>query len=157
MGMMPQKPSSMLNVLTILTIIGSVFGLVGGLWNYINADEAYQKMREAASAPGMADAPDFVKAFVNEEAIENARLMMENKLPILILTLLGSALCLYGALEMRKLKKQGYVIWLAGELLPIIAMAILIGMSAYSGFAIIGAVFPLAMIIMYTVCKKELN
>jgi hypothetical protein len=33
LGMMPQKPSSMLNVLTILTIVGSIIGLISGVWN----------------------------------------------------------------------------------------------------------------------------
>jgi hypothetical protein len=86
-----------------------------------------------------------------------AKSMMENKLPIMLLTLLGSALCLYGAIEMRKLKKHGYTVWMAGELLPLLAMIPLVGVGAYGGFGAIALVFPVAMIIMYTICKKELS
>jgi hypothetical protein len=157
LGMMPQKPSSMLNVLTILTIIGSVIGLISGVWNYINASDAYQQMLTAKNSPEMADAPGFVKAFINDDALKMAKSMMENKLPIMLLTLLGSALCLYGAIEMRKLKKQGYTVWMAGELLPLLAMIPLVGVGAYGGFGAIALVFPVAMIIMYTICKKELS
>jgi hypothetical protein len=157
LGMMPQKPSSMLNVLTILTIVGSIIGLISGVWNYINASDAYQRMLTARNSTEMADAPSFVKAFINDDALKMAKSMMDNKLPIMLLTLLGSALCLYGAIEMRKLKKQGYTIWMAGELLPLLAMIPLVGVGAYGGFGAIALVFPVAMIIMYTICKKELS
>ena len=39
--------------------------------------------------------------------LEVTRKMYENRIPIMVISLVGAALCLYGALEMRKLEKAG--------------------------------------------------
>jgi hypothetical protein len=85
-----------------------------------------------------------------------SRKAMENRMPLLIVGLLGSALCLYGALEMRKLKKQGYLLWLIGEIIPLIGTMLFLGAASLSGFGLIGIVFPIIFIILYTVYRKEL-
>jgi hypothetical protein len=155
--LMPKKPSSMLNVLTLLSLIGSGIGFIGAIWNFINADKAFYEMKKMKDTPEMEDAPSFVKAFVNDDAVKMAEAMMENKLPIMLITMMGCALCFVGALYMRKLKKQGYFIWMAGEILPLISSLIFVGLTVYSGMGFIGLLFPIAMIIMYTVCRKELS
>lgn len=143
-----------LKVLTILTIIGSILGLLGGVWTYIKADESYQKMQEAQSK--MEEAPAFVKKMMGPEMMEMAHKSAENKLPIMLLTLVGSALCLYGAMEMRKLKKQGFTLWVVGEFLPLIGGVIFLGMGMFNGFAAIGILFPIVFLILYVVQKKHL-
>ena len=155
--LMPKKPSGMLNVLTLLTLIGSGFGFIGAIWNFINADKAFAEMSKLKNTPEMEDAPSFVKAFVNEDAVKMAEAMMENKWPIMLITLMGCALCFVGALYMRKLKKQGYFLWLVGEVLPVISSLIFVGFNVFGGMGFIGLLFPLAMIILYTVCRKELT
>jgi len=150
------KPSSMLNVITILSIIGSVFALISAGVNFFLADQNLENMQKAMQAGTLEDAPGFVKAFVNKASLEMAQNMADNKLPIMILSLVGGVLCLYGAIEMRKLKAQGFWLWLVGELLPIITLLIFAGTNIFSGFSFIGYLFPLAFIIMYSVCRKEL-
>jgi hypothetical protein len=44
----------------------------------------------------------------------------------------GASLCLIGAILMRKLKKQGFYIYILGQILPIIAMIPLVGIAQYS-------------------------
>ena len=148
------KLSTGLNVLTILTFVGSGLGIIGGIYSFISAEKSYQAILKAQD--NLADAPGWAKGMIGPEALEMAKKTMENKWPILLLTLVGAALCIYGALEMRKLKKQGFILWLAGELLPVLGLIIFIGVGSFKGFAAIGMVFPILFIILYAVQRKNL-
>lgn len=146
-----------LNVLTILTIIGTIlFGFISSLWGFFTAKQSFEKTKEMIDSGKMDEAPSWAKGFITPEMLAMQQKMMENKLPILILGLVASALCLYGALEMRKRKKQGYILWLIGEILPFGTTLLFIGTQAFSGFGLIGVLFPLVFIILYTVNKKDL-
>lgn len=150
------KLSSGLKVLTILTIIGSILALVSSVYTYSTAQKNYDELKKAMSDPAMAEAPGWIKGMMNEKMLEVTKKMAENKMPIMIITILGAALCLYGALEMRKLKKQGYMIWLVGEVLPLIGIIMFAGTAALSGLGLLSLVFPVIFIILYTVYKKDL-
>ncbi len=152
-GEKPTLPSG-LNVLTILTFIGCAIGFISSIWGYINAEKGYKDL--LAAQDKMADAPAWAKGMMGPEMLEVSRKSMENKLPILLLGLVAIALCLYGALEMRKLKKQGFILWLVGEVLPIIAGLIFIGAGMFSGFGLIAMLFPVIFIILYVVKRKYL-
>ena len=151
------KPSGLLNVLTILSIIGSILGYLSAIMGFVNAKKNYEQFKEIFESGKMNDAPAFMKNFVNADAIVLYQKMLDQRLPLLIIGLIGSSLCLYGALEMRKLKQQGYYIWLLGEVLPYVATVVLIGTIAFSGWALVGLVFPAAFILMYTLKRKELT
>jgi hypothetical protein len=62
-----------------------------------------------------------------------------------------------GALQMRKRKMQGYYMWLIGEILPFIGVALFISFKVFSGFALIAVMFPVVFIILYTVQRKHLT
>lgn len=149
----PQLPSG-LNVLTILTFIGCALGLIGSIWSFINAEKSYNDV--IAAQDKIADAPAFVKSMMTPEMIEMSRKSMENKMPLLILGLVGVALCFFGALQMRKLKKQGYMLWLVGEILPLGASIFFVGFGMFSGFYLLFMLFPVAFIILYTTQRKYL-
>ncbi len=151
-----QKPSlpSAINVLTILTFIGCALGFGGAIWQYMRAEKGYQDLLKAQE--NMENAPAFLKKMMGPEMVEMARKSMEYKLPILLITLVGVGLCLWGALEMRKLKKQGFILWVAGEFLPIIGGALFVGFTMFKGFGIIGMLIPVVFLILYAVNKKHL-
>jgi len=151
------KPSSVLNVLTILSIIGSILALIQAVFGYFTAEKNYENMKKAMNNADMENAPGFVKSMFNEKTLMMAEHMADNKLPIMLTGVLGAVLCLWGAIEMRKLKKQGYALWMTGELLPMVALSIIIGEAAFSGLNLIGYVFPIVFIILYTVYRKELK
>lgn len=151
----PKLPGS-LNVLTILTIVGSILGLLSSCYSFFTAKKSYDSMKEMMDSGKLDNAPSWAKGMMTPEMLEMTRKAAENKLPILILGLVASALCLYGAIEMRKLKKQGYVFWLAGELLPFISTFIFLGAVAFSGFGLLMAFIPVVFIILYTVNRKHL-
>lgn len=150
------KLSTGLNVLTILTIIWSIITIVLGIWQYINAQKTYDDMRTSLESGKMDDAPEWVKKMAGPEALAMYQKMYENRLPILLIGLVGAGLCLYGAIEMRKLKKQGYMLWLIGEILPLVGGFIFIGSQMFSGFGLFGLLFPLIFIILYTIYRKDL-
>lgn len=153
---MPAKPSSTLNVITILTIIASILEVPRAVFSYINAAAEHERLKTMMSGGDLEKAPDFVKGLVNEKTLHLSEKMLENRVPMLVAFIAGAVLCLIGAFAMRKLKAQGYSLWMIGELLPIVATAIFIGVDAFSGLSLIGYIFPVLFIILYTVHRKEL-
>lgn len=152
-GNKPKLPSG-LNVLTILTFIGCAFALIGSIWSFITAKSSYEKMIDAQDK--MENAPAWAKSLMSPEMIEMSRKSLENRVPILILGIVGVALCFYGALQMRQLKKQGYIMWLLGEILPLVAAVFFVGFGIFSGFYLLILLFPVAFIILYTTQRKHL-
>ena len=152
-GEKPTLPSG-LNVLTILTFVGSGLAFLSSIWSFTNADKGYKDI--VAAQDKLADAPAWAKGMMGPGMVEIARKSMENKLPILLLGLVATALCVYGAIEMRKLKKQGFILWLAGEILPIVSGVLFIGTGMFTGFTLIMMLFPAIFIILYVVQRKNL-
>lgn len=149
-----QLPSG-LKTLTLLTLIGSALQILQGIWGYFGAQKNYDDLVKAQSQ--MQDAPEMVKKMMGPEMVEMAQKAVQYKLPIMLMAVVGGALCLYGALQMRKLKKDGYTIWLAGELLPVIGGFLLLGGSAMTGWmTTISMIFPMIFIILYTLQRKHL-
>ncbi len=150
------KLPTSVNVLTILTIIWSCISVLLSIWGFISAKNSYEKTREALSSGKMDEMPKFMKGMINNDMLAMQQKMLENRLPILIIGLVALALCIYGAVEMRKLKKQGYLYWLIGELLPVVSTLLFIGAMAFKGFGLLGLLIPVVFIILYTVNRKYL-
>jgi hypothetical protein len=150
-----------LKTLTVLTFIGSIlFGFLGGIWQFSQADKGVEALEKVANDPTMLEKiPDFLKKMYSPEAIEAARIAASNKLPILILTILGSALCILGAMQMRKLRQMGYYLWLIGEIFPVIGSILFLGKAAFvQGPLILGIAYGILLlfIILYTLQRKYL-
>ena len=153
-----KKLPSTLNVLTILTIIGCAIGLIGGLWQFATADKNVAQIESVLNNPAQYNAlPDFAKKFMSPEALENAKLVAANKVPILALNLIGCVLCFVGALQMRKYKMQGFYYWLIGEVVPVIGGFIFMGNAMTKGWGLLGLVIPLVFIILYAAQRKHLT
>jgi hypothetical protein len=152
-----KKLPQTLNVLTILTYIGCALGAIGSIWNYFTSAAAY-KAYETLSADPAVSSKDNPAAAIMAGATDIVKKSYENRLPILILSLIGIALCFYGALQMRSLKKQGFLIYTVGEILPIISFAIFIGFGGlFGGFtAILTSFVAVIFIILYATQRKHL-
>ena len=149
-----------LKTLTVLTFIGSAFGVIGGGWQFFQADKSVEALESVVNDPAKFDKiPDFLKKMYSPEAIEAARVAAANKIPIFILTLIGCVLCTYGAMQMRKLKQQGYYLWLIGEIFPVIGMILFLGKAAFAQGPValgIGYGILLLFVILYTLQRKYL-
>jgi hypothetical protein len=120
-----RKLPSLLNVLTILSLIGCAFQLFA-----IPISKAMMGM-----ASKVMDNPEVVEKMSDKDLadMEKGRqaydMMMQNETALWIMTLISVALCVYGILRMRKLKKEGFYFYAIGEVLPVIGGIILLGFS----------------------------
>ena len=142
-----------LNVLTILTFIWCAYELYANITNFTGGKEKLAKMDEAQEQ--MKNAPAWVRKMAGPEMREAVQQALDNKMPILLIGLVAVALCIYGAIEMRRLKKQGYFLWLAGEILPWIS-ALIFTSAIFKTFIVYFLIFPIIFIILYTVQRKHL-
>ena len=149
------KMSSGLNVLTILTFIGCAIGLILTLamsainkWLLGFMDKALESGKEL-SAKELADIEKGKAAII---------LVQDNLIPLLVIGVVGITMCFIGALWMRKLRKDGFWIYLIGEVLPVIGGLVLLGTAQYSGAMsyVIGLGIPALFIILYSMQRKYL-
>ncbi len=143
-----------LNVLTILTLIWSAYEIYSGIKNFLFGKDALAELEK--SQEKLQEAPAWAQKLAGPEVQEMMVKGIENKVPLLIISLVAVALCVYGALEMRKLKKQGYTLWLIGEILPYIGTVIFIPSFFNTVFAYF-IIVPIIFIILYTVQRKHLQ
>jgi hypothetical protein len=152
----PKKIPSMLNVLTILTFIGNGLGFISAFYSFFSAASNYDKVVQAQDK--MDQMPDFVKNMMGPDPVGNARRMLDNRLPIMLLTLVGCLLCIYGAWQMRKLKKPGFTIYIVGDVVPFISLCLFIGASTLTGFTgLFSIVITLVFVILYATQLKYMK
>jgi len=135
----------MLNVLTILTFIGCGLGYILTVWGHFsNTTEKLAQLQEQRSK--MDDGGFGAKML--DTSIQMMQISIDNKNLLLIVNLVCVTLCLVGALQMRKLKKPGYYLYVAGELAPVVLLAGLVG--SLTGFNMIfSAALSLLFVILY--------
>jgi hypothetical protein len=143
-----------LNVLTILTFIGCAYELYSNVSNFLKGRKAIEEMEKAQEQ--MAAAPSWAKKMMGPDMMEFITKSFENRIPLLIVGLIGTALCVYGALEMRKQKMQGYYLWLAGEILPWIGIILFTGTIIFKTFIVWFLIIPIIFILLYTLQRKHL-
>lgn len=150
----PKIPSG-LNVLTILTFIGcGIFALLLLLSPAIN--KFMLNMMDKATGSGQElTAKQLADIEKGRAAIELAN---QHMVPMMIIGLIGIILCFVGALWMRKFKKDGYWMYVAGELAPIVAGLVIVGTAQYANVwgIIIGIVIPVLFVTLYTMQRKHL-
>jgi hypothetical protein len=148
-----------LNVLTILTYIGSALAAIGALYSYFTISASYKLMEGLTStSDGLGGSENKALQSVMSQSVGLIKKQYDNRMMIMIFGLAGAALCFYGAMQMRNLKKQGYLIYVAGELLPILSFAIFVGFgSLFGGIAMMfGTLIAAVFIILYTLQRKYL-
>lgn len=138
-----------INILTILTFIGSGFQILGGVFNYFMLAYSVKSMERVESLQKQPRIKEFGGFF--KWSYESTLRQYEHRTEMLIITIVTALLCVFGAFQMRKLKKQGFVIYSAGELLLPLATFFLIDFwsSAFSFF--VAVIF----IVLYAVHHKQ--
>ena len=148
-----------LNVLTILTFIGSGLQILFAIIGFLNAKKSFDEKDKMMAQMNSGEMPGWAKSMMPnmEHYEEMVTKSFENRLPILILSLVAASLCIYGAIQMRKLIKQGFLFYVIGELLPFLTSALFIGMFVFGGisFAFITGL-TLLFILLYIMQRKHL-
>ena len=144
-----------LNVLTILTFIGcGVFGLITLCTPLINDFMLKYLNKELTSGKDFS-AKDIVRMEEGKAAIE---LTQQNLIPLMVIGMIGIILCFVGALWMRKYKKDGFWLYVAGEIAPVIAVAFILGFDQYKSVgSLLGVIVPVVFVILYSFQRKYLT
>ncbi|MEO7446120.1 MAG: hypothetical protein ABIT96_06290 [Ferruginibacter sp.] len=154
----PEMPSG-LNVVTILTIIGCVIQFFISIFSYFSAKTTFENKDETLAKINSGNMPAFMKSLMGDmshfdEMVTNS---FNNRLPILIFSLVATILCLVGVIQMRALKNQGYLLYIIGELLPFVSLIAFIGTFSLAGTGFyVGFGIALLFIIIYTSYRKNL-
>jgi hypothetical protein len=143
-----KKLPDMLNVLTILTFIGCTLGLIGAVYNYFTICTSLEKMAKLGEDNPMASMMESMADAIQKQC--------EMKLPVLIISLVSVALCFIGAMQMRKLKRTGFFIYLVGEIAVPLATLLMIG-GGGGIMTTLGFIFPVVFIILYATQLKHLK
>src|SRR5579863_8927812 len=149
-----QLPAT-LNVLTWLTLIWNGLGFLLAFWGFSRAQATYDTTVQ--NQANLESAPEWARRFAGPHPVETARAMLDNRLPVLIIGLIGTFLCFFGALQMRKLKKMGFSLYILGDIVPF-AIGIFVGFDVFAlfGYMFITVVAVL-FIILYAVQLRHLK
>lgn len=143
-----------LTVLCILTFIGAGIGILTSIWGALTLETTIANLEASEGAFG-----SFGSGFedmMSQQAENMRKWGMVNHL----LNVFGNVFCLLGALWMWNLKKNGFYVYVIGQIVPLVATFALLGgsgMGMFAGLAFLGALFPIAFIIMYGVNFKYLK
>lgn len=154
----PKLPTG-LNVLTILTFIWSAIQLLSSLWGFYSAKKSYDGIEKLSEQLNSENMPGWAKSMMGDPdtMIRMITKSYENRIPIVLMSVVAVALCFYGALQMRKLKKQGFIFYTIGELLPFLTQLLFIGAFAFAGFMMYFFIaFALLFILLYSMQRKHL-
>jgi len=148
-----------INVLTILTFIGCGIAFISAIWSLYSSGKYMEQMAmmqeqiDQISESGSETAANFMM-----QSMDMVKKQYDNRYLLLIVNLLATGLCVFGALEMRKMRKNGYYLWLTGELLPILITVAIIGFNLMGGI-VLGAslLFASVFIILYGLQVKHMK
>ena len=150
----PQRPQ-MLNILTILTIVGSSIFLLLSLispWTTRFSKNMITKQLESGGN-NLTEA----KMAKMREGLTKLDLLQQNIVPLMIVSVIGLGLCLFGAIMMRKLKKDGFWIYLAGQIIPLAGSFFIMGSAQFTDIGkVVGLAISLLFVVLYTTQRKYL-
>jgi hypothetical protein len=146
------KIPQFLKVLCILSFIGSAFAFIGAIWGYFSAKAS------AAVIERMGEMEEGDALGVMGAMQDTMRKAAENAVPNLIIGVVCALLCLFGAIQMWKLKKTGFFIYTLGELAAPISMFILGGGGLIGGIgAAFGLIIATVWVVLYAVNLKHMK
>ena len=143
-----------LNVLTILTYIGCALGIIFSIATPFLLKFSITMMDKASGMKSDMSDKQLADIANGRHAVEMAQ---QNMVPLMILGIVGVILCFIGAMWMRKLKKDGYWMYLAGEILPVLGGFIFMGKYQFADWkSYMGVIIPVIFILLYTAQRKYL-
>jgi len=150
-----KKIPSTLNTLTILTFIGCGLMFLFSLATPALMNFSLKMMDKAAADPDNFSAKQLADMEKSRPAME---MMVQNMTSLMIIWIAGVALCFLGALWMRKLKKDGFWLYVAGQALPIIGGLIILGKNQFIDWkSYAGLIVPIVFTFLYNAQRKYLT
>lgn len=144
-GKLPQ----FLNVLTILTFIGSGLAILGGLYNLTTIDQQQANIDLLNSMPSA--------NIFGAEFTQAAQVALDNIYLLQSTGLIAALMCIIGAFLMRKLNKTGFYLYLVASIASVAVPMAVVGFGLMGMMILVGAVITIAFVIMYGVNFKYLK
>ncbi len=150
------KMPSGLNVLTILTFIGcAIFGL------FTLFTPMLMKFSKGTIEKALTSGQELTAKQMEDmrKGLASIELTQSNLIPLMVIGIVGISLCLIGAIWMRKYKKDGYWMYVAGELAPVIGSFLIMGTAQYTSIwsVLFGVGVPIVFVLLYTMQRKYLT
>ncbi|PKQ65487.1 hypothetical protein BZG02_00320 [Labilibaculum filiforme] len=153
----PKQRPGLLTTLSILSFIGSGFGVLNNIFgmimspikNFINPDLF------ATALDGIHDV--YLRKFVGE-ALEMGQKAIAHIFEISLTQILLYVASLIGAILMFQLKKTGFYIYTIAQILLLFVAPIFIGFNLFVNMAILfGSIFTILFIALYAINLKNMN
>lgn len=138
-----------IKVLSILTYVGSGMQILGSVFNYFMSAYSVKQleaMKEMEKQPSLQGMSSFFK-WSTDATLKQ----YEYRLSLLLVSVVSAVLCIYGALQMRKLKKQGFVIYSIAEFTFPLVTTVLTGFVS----GVFGLLVAVLFVILYAVQQKH--
>jgi len=144
-----------ITVLCILTFVGVGFSIISSIFGIFTMSMLENVMTSIGDTVGEND--DFSQSLDNSYRWSKI---------IYILSIIGSIICLVGALLMWKLRKLGYFIYIVGQITPLIGTVLSAGSMSndneiFGNFGVFSVIismfFPIAFLIMYGLNLKHMK
>lgn len=153
----PKQRPGLLTALCILTFIGSGFGVLNNIFGMIMSPvknflgpEFFENILNNVH-------DEYARQFV-EQAIEMGQKAIENIFEISLLNCLLYAASITGASLMFQLKKNGFYIYSAAQVLLLFVAPAFIGFNLFVNIGILfGSVFTILFIALYAINLKKMN
>lgn len=150
----PKSLPGALNVLTILTFIGCALGVIFTFATPWLMKFSLSMINKAAESGTDLTPKQIADMETQKRVIE---LTQSNMIPLLLIGAAGIVLCFIGALMMRKLKKDGFWIYVSGQILPIIGNLAIMGFAQFTGItSYLMFLIPVVFIVLYARQRKYL-
>lgn len=153
----PKQRPGLLTALCILTFIGSGFGVLNNIFGMIMSPMKKFFNPEFFETALNNVHDDFAQKFV-EQAFEIAQKAIEHIFEISLAQCLLYAASLTGAILMFQLKKTGFYIYSAAQVLLLFVAPVFIGFNLFVNIGILfGSVFTILFIALYAINLKKMN
>lgn len=144
-----------LNVLTILTMIASSWGIISAISGYFSVCKSLEMVDEMKPQELGGSLGKFMN-WITTTMQEMTPKLCDNKLAILIVSVVAYVLCLVGAVQMRKRMKIGFTLYSVGELLyPVVFVAL--GISFDPAIIAMNFIWPGLFLLLYFFQRKHLT
>ena len=149
----PTKRTTFVTVLCILSFIAIGTTLLSNLISIATYSVADQEMMAEIMEDSMDQMGDSAGSGFIESIFSTSMDAMEYQIPLAIVSIIAQLFCLFGCLQMWKMKKMGFYLYLLGEWVPAIVSWVLLG----AFFGIVGAIVPIIFSILYGLNVKDMN
>lgn len=145
-----QKRPAFLTVLCILTFVGAGLTMIYSFFMWVSLTAA-ERMFETFG--------DVTEDF---GGVENESFQVFGWMKFLMLMyLLGSVLCVAGAIFMMFMRKIGFYVYIVGQIAPLVVIGLMLGSNVQNELGMVGlmfaAIFPIGFIVMYGLNFKYLR